>query len=267
MDAEFFKQTFHLRHDAGAPIYEQLISYFKLMISTGELKEGEQVVTENDICEALGISRTTVRQAMDKLVAAGLLVRYRGKGTFIGNAKMRRSMNYLYNFTENMHELGVTPSSKVLLAAVEEADDLVRKKLEFPFDQAKVFHLRRVRCGDGEPILFEDTFIPYYLTEGIEEYDFAQNSLYDILTNRYNLNLYHAKETIEAVVLGKTEAMQLGTRAGSAGYRIMRTSNLLSGYPFEFTRSITRAERCVFEYDLFRSEKENRMQFARRVSF
>ena len=267
MDAAFFKDTFHLSTTANIPIYEQLISYFRMMIQSGELKQGDKVITEGELCRCLQISRTTVRQAMDQLTAEGLIVRYRGRGSFIASPKLHRQANYLYNFTENMHELGVIPSSRILTATVEEAQNLVKERLKLPASQSRVFHLRRLRCADNEPILLEDTFIPYYLCEGIERVDFQENSLYQILSQRYELNLYHATETIEAIVLGKIEAAQLECKPRVAGYRITRLSHLDSGYPFEFTQSVTKAERCVFQFDLYKNNNaaKNVMNFQRQV--
>ncbi len=208
------------------------------------------MITEGEICQILNISRTTVRQAMDQLVSEGLIIRYRGKGSFIADPKMKRSLNYLYNFTENMQELGITPNSRIIRVAVETADEATREHLRLPAGQTKVFHLLRVRCGDDNPILLEDTSIPYYLCEGIEKIDFCTNSLYQVLSNRYSLNLYHATETIEAVLISQTEAHYLECKPKSPGYRITRISDLDSGYPFEFTKSITRAERCMFRLEL-----------------
>ena len=267
MDIDFFNHTFHLAPTTGTPLYEQLISYFRTMIQSGALKPGDKVITEGELCRCLNISRTTVRQAMEQLTAEGRIVRYRGKGSFIANPKMYRQTNYLYNFTENMHSLGVTPTSRILMASTEEASALIKDKLKLPGTQSRIFHLRRLRCADGTPLLLEDTFIPYYLCEGIEQLDFSTASLYEVLSERYALQLYHATETIEAVVLGRTEAAQLECKAKTAGYRITRISNLDSGYPFEFTQSITRADRCVFQFELYQHNNaaKNTIRFQRQV--
>lgn len=268
MDVDFFKKTFSLSPTVNIPLYEQIISYFRMMIQSGELKQNDKVITEGEMCNCLNVSRTTVRQAMDQLVAEGLIVRYRGKGSFIASPKLHRQINYLYNFTENMHELGITPSSRILTASIEIAVELIRDKLKLPASQSKLFHLRRLRCADSKPILLEDTFIPYYLCEGIETVDFSKNSLYQVLSQRYSLNLYHATETIEAIVLGKIEAAQLECKPKSAGYRITRISNLDSGYPFEFTQSVTKADRYVFQFDLYKNTNaaKNIMHFQRQIN-
>lgn len=268
MNTDIFKNTFKFSQGSDIPLYEQLVSYFRFMIQTGELKPGEKVITEGEICQLLNISRTTVRLAMDQLVTEGLIVRYRGKGSFIADPKMKRPGNYLYNFTENMRELGVTPNSRVLQATVETANTITREKLRLPSAQAKVFHLVRLRCADNDPILLEDTCIPYYLCEGIEKTDFTNNSLYQTLSNHYSLNLYHATETVEAIVLSQTDAKHLECKPKAPGYRITRISDLDTGYPFEYTSSITKAEKCMFQLELYKNNNtaKNTLNFQRQVN-
>lgn len=164
------------------------------------------MITETNLCNILNISRTTVRQCMDRLVDEGLLVRYRGRGSFIADPKMKRNINCLYNFTENMRELGAVPTSVVIKSEVVEADQYIRDQLKLPPTQNKVFKLYRLRCANNEPILFEKAFVPYYLCERIEFFDFSTVSLYKVLSERYALNLYRATETIEAIIINKDEA-------------------------------------------------------------
>ena len=253
MDIDYFKETFQFSPESDSPLYEQLASYIKIQIQAGVLKPGDQMITETNLCSILNISRTTVRQCMDRLVDEGLLVRYRGRGSFIADPKMKRNINYLYNFTENMRELGAVPTSVVIKSEVVEADQYIRDQLKLPPTQNKVFKLYRLRCANNEPILFEKAFVPYYLCERIEFFDFSTVSLYKVLSERYALNLYRATETIEAIIINKDEADLLKCAAKVPGYKIQRISYLDSGFVFEFTTSITRADKCVFQLQLYRN--------------
>lgn len=244
-------ESLQLSMDATLPLYEQMTSALRRQIRSGALAPGDKLPTENSLVETLHVSRTTVRQAMDQLVDEGLIIRHRGRGSFVASPKMKRTIGGLYNFTENMRELGATPTSTVLENAVEEADDRIRTRLQLPANQTKVFHLTRLRCADTAPMLLEDTYIPYYLCEGIEQVDFAHASLYQTLSTRYALNLYHATETIEAIAIDKAEAQLLECTQKTPGYRITRVSNLDSGLIYEFTSSITNAERCAFQLELY----------------
>lgn len=268
MDAEYFKRTFHFSQDGTAPLYAQLASYIKYQIQTSVFKPGDRMITETELCEILGVSRTTVRLSMNKLVDEGLIVRYRGKGSFIAEQKLRRNINYMYNFTENIRGLGATPSSTVLQCRVEKADGMVAQRLNLPGDGAEVFRLTRLRCANGNPLMLETSYIPYYLCPDIEIINFEVASLYSVLSNQYSLNLYHAEETIEAIIIEREMAEQMQISKKMPGYQIERVSYLDSGYVFEYTKSVTRADKCVFKLDLYRNSASGKstVDFERRLT-
>lgn len=268
MDIAYFKKTFQFLLDTTIPMYEQLTSYFRLQIQAGTLVPGEKLITEKEISDVLNVSRTTVRQAMDQLVEEGLLIRYRGRGSFVASKKMKRPLNHLYNFTNDMNELGVVPSSIVLNSSIEKAPPFIHNSLQLPPNQSNVFHLSRLRCANNEPILLENTYVPYYLCPGIETIDFRTYSLYQTLSTRFSLNLYHATETIEAISIGKTESDLLQCKIKSPGYKISRISHLDNGTTFEYTTSITKAERCMFQLELYQNStnSKNSMEFQRHVN-
>lgn len=268
MDIEYLLKTFQISSETDKPLYEQLASYLQMQIRMGTMKPGDKMIPEEEIAKALGMSRTTVRQAMDRLSEQGLIQRYRRKGTFVTKPQLKRPINYLYNFTENMRGLGVNPTSRVISAAVENAAEEIAAHLQLPNSQMQVFHLVRLRCAEDDPILYENSYIPYYLCPGIEHIDFRVNSLYHILSAQYGLNLYHATETIEAICISEQDAELLQCDDNSPGYRITRISNLDTGYIFEYTSSVTLAERCVFQLELYKnsSASKNPLDFKRQVS-
>lgn len=265
IDVESFKRDFHFDPISPSPRYVQLYSFIKHQIKAGVFKVNDQLIAENELCEILNVSRTTVRLAMDQLINEGLIVRYRGKGSFIAEEKIRRKINYLYNFTNNMQEVGAKPSSIVLESIVITADDFITQKLALPTANRQVFKLMRIRCANDNPLLLETTYIPYYLCEGIEHNDFHKASLYRVLTNEYSLNLFHAEETIEAILIEKEQAEYLDCKKKMPGYKIERISHLDNGYIFEYTKSVTRADKCVFKLDLYKNNTNNikQMEFSR----
>ncbi|WP_196604456.1 GntR family transcriptional regulator [Pectinatus haikarae] len=268
MDIDYFKSTFHFSAEKNIPLYEQLIAYIKIQIQQGVLKPGDQMITENDLCGALNISRTTVRQCMNRLVEEGLLIRQRGRGSFIANPKLKRNINYLYNFTENMRSIGASPTSVVL---TKEVSNITNKQLitslQLPEADPRAFHLLRLRCANGTPLLLENTYIPYYLCSGIEQFNFEAVSLYDTLSSHYSLNLYHASETIEAIIIKGAVAKLLKCSSNTPGYQIERVSHLDSGYVFELTTSTTRADKCIFRLELYKNANfsKNKLDFQRSI--
>lgn len=265
---EYVAKTFHFNPDNSSPLYSQLASYIKFQIQSGAFKPGDRMITETELCEILGVSRTTVRLSMDRLVEEGLIIRYRGKGSFIAEQKLRRNINYMYNFTENMRDAGAVPTSIVLLNTVMKADEKISEILGLPQDNAIVFQLRRVRCANDSPILLETSYIPYYLCTGIESTDFETASLYNVLSSQYALNLCHAEETIEAILIDRESADLLKCSKMIPGYKIERISYLDNGYVFEYTTSITRSDKCIFWLDLYRNSSNNKgsVDFERRLN-
>lgn len=86
-----------------------------------------------------------------------------------------------------------------------------------------------------------------------------------MLTNEYSLNLFHAEETIEAILIEKELAEYLDCKKKMPGYKIERISHLDNGYIFEYTKSVTRADKCVFKLDLYKNNTNNikQMEFSR----
>jgi len=258
MDVEYLVKTFHFAESSTTPLYMQLVSYFRLQIQIGMLKPGDQMIPETVLCDALKVSRTTIRQTMNYLVSEGVLTRHRGKGTFIANPKLKRNINYLYDFTENILALGAVPSSVILTCErVEDTPEAVCAVLGLNTINRATFHLERLRCANGEPILIERTYIPYFLCNGIEHYDFSQLSLYRVLTEKYGLQHYHASETIEADLISREESALLNCSSHSACYHITRISSLDTGLIYEFTNSTTRADKCVFHLELYKKQNQN----------
>lgn len=257
MTREHFAATFQLSPDTAKPIYTQLAEYLRFQIKSGVLRPGDRMIGENDMVEVLGVSRTTVRNAINQLVEEGYILRYRGKGSFIAEPRLKRDINYLYNFTENIRSAGSVPSSQVMRCEVVASDAALQTKMKLAAIGQKVFLLERLRMADGDPIIFETTYIPYYLCEGIETVDFSSTSLYNTLENRYGITIAHAEETMEAAVIDKRTAAVLQCKNGLAGYHIERISYLSSDYICEFTQSVTRGDRCVFKLDLYNNKGSN----------
>jgi GntR family transcriptional regulator len=253
---------FQFEQDSTTPLYIQLADHIKHQIKTGSLMPGDLMTGENQLSDELHISRTTVRLAMNVLVDEGLIVRNRGKGSFVTQGKLRRNINYMYNFTENIRAAGAVPSSVVLRNEIVRPEAGLRKELKLSGKNQALFYLERLRCADGIPIIIEKTYIPHYLCQGIETINFTNVSLYELLQNVYSLELCRAVETIEAALIDGKGAKLLHCRGKMPGYNITRVSYLDTGYPFEYTTSITRADKCIFKLDLFNSRNSNKNSIA-----
>ena len=253
--SHFMSENFCFSDELNSPMYIQLAAFIRHQITLGIFKKNDRMATENELCTMLNISRTTVRLAMNELLEEGLLIRKRGRGSFITERKINRRLNSLYNFTESMREQNIEPHSEVISARVCEANETIAGQLQLPSGQNKVFRLERIRYGDDTPLLHETTYITYNLCPGIENQDFSKYSLYDVLKTRYGLTIYHASETLEAIIIEAATAASLKCSAGpTPGYRIERVSSLETGFVFEYTTSVTRADKCKFRVDMYSAD-------------
>ncbi|MBC8571222.1 GntR family transcriptional regulator [Zongyangia hominis] len=269
MDVEYFQKTFHFTPESKLSLYAQLASYIRVQIQAGVLQPGDKMIPENCISELLGISRTTVRQCMNRLVEEGLLIRYRGKGTFITDRKQRRNISYVYGYTDNLLEAGFTPSSIIMeQRVVEVTDPQIREKLMLPQGQTQAFFLSRLRCANGEPIIQENAYIPYYLCNGIEQINFESASLYQVLSSRFSITIDHVTERIDSVIVDKHIAglLRCSTDRPVPGYKLEHISYLDSGYVVEVTTSIARADQCSFYLEFSKSGGRSNFYFTRQMN-
>lgn len=248
---DYISKTFQRSASGNVPMYLQISNYFNMQNKAGILATGEKLPAEEDLCKVFGVSRTTIRQAINQLVEQGLFVRYRAKGTFVSEQKLTRKLNHLYNFSSDMRALGITPSSVTLCQETMDAKDTqIMKQLALPDELSRVFHLERVRYANDRPVLLEDTYIPLYLCPGIEEYDFNKMSLYEVLKTKYNLTPYNASETLQAIMIPAKEQKTLKCHKNTIGYRINRVGYLNSNCIYEYTTSLTRADICLYQFEL-----------------
>lgn len=252
-----------LSEESDIPLYFQLMTIIRRQIHAGILKPGDMVPPESQLCAQYKVSRTTVRLALSQLVEENLIIRRRGKGSFIASPKMQRSLNYLYNFTDDMLSAGLHPHSKLLESTIIKASADVKNHLNLPVSQTKVFKLCRLRIANNEPLLLETTYIPLYLCPNIAQEDFSTTSLYGILRYKYNLNLYRAVESYEPIHLNRESAALLNCRSSISAFNIQRITYLESNTPIELTYSIVRGDKCIFKVELY--SNKNKVNFLRKI--
>ncbi len=207
---------------------------------THELAVGEAIPSERLLCERFGVSRMTVRQAVDALVVEGLLHREQGRGTFVAPTKMDLEVR-LASFGEEMRRRGMEPSSKVLATEeVAAAPDIADALDLLPGEQ--VFHLHRVRYADGEPMAIEQAWLPGYLTPGLFD-DGAPSSIYGELRRR-GLEPDWGEDTVAATEVDAQDAALLGLRTGNAVLRLTRRT-FAGQTACVYSRSSYRADRYV----------------------
>src|SRR5579863_3841722 len=157
------------------PLYFQVESDVRRRIEAGEWHEGTQIPTESELCGLYGTSRITIRQAISKLVAEGLLVRERGRGTFVREQRITVGGRKLTSFTEEVAKLGLKAGSRVLSMAVERCPDEVASRLHIE-EGSDVTAVRRLRLSDGQPLAIQTAYLPSRRFPELEKIDLADRS-------------------------------------------------------------------------------------------
>lgn len=242
-----------LQNDTGIPLYIQLKDILKEKILCKKYRANDKIPPENELCDQYGVSRITVRKAIEKLVQEKLLYRLQGKGTFVMSGKLRRTLPKLYSFSEDMRELGFVPASRTLEQQIIEADDTIQTLLRLPEDSTQVNKFVRLRMANNEPILIETVYIPIYLCPDLIQKDLEKDSLYRILKDDYQYVLEYAEEHYDVTILGIGDAALLQIREGAPAFSIERITYLANEVPIELTRAIGRGDRLRFTVKLIKN--------------
>jgi len=237
------------------PLHVQLKKALKDQILSGSWKTGDLVPAEPELCRDFGVSRTTVRQALAELTHEGLVVRERGRGTFVAPAKLtERAVERLSGFFEDMVALGYPPVSRVLKQEIVPAGEQVAARLNLR-PGVRVVEIERLRLVQGEPVLLTTTYLPHKLCPGLEVADLTRRSLYEYLESECGLTLARGRRTIEAVAADARQAKLLHIRKGAPLVFLESVSYLADGRPIEFYLALHRGDRSRFEVELVRSRE------------
>ena len=231
-----------LLRDGATPLHAQITEALRLQIKRDELKAGENFPSERELAERYAVSRMTVRQALRHLRQENLIYHERGVETFVTDRKLDVHTRNLSGFSEEMASLGFVPSSRLMRLKRETPDERIVKDLDLNLG-AEVFHLERLRLADDEPMAFESTFLPASLCPELDTADLTKNSLYQVLADKYNVQMHHAAESLEAAAATAFEAKQLGIKKGAPVLVVHRVVFTESNQPIESARTTYRADR------------------------
>jgi GntR family transcriptional regulator len=227
------------------PAAEEVRQRLLDQISHGQLRPGERLGAERDLALELGVSRSTVRQALGALEEAGVVRRVpgRGGGTFVRQQKVERDLSQVVGVPALLRRQGMTAGSRIVSTGMVAADDETRVALDLG-PGAYVVDVVRIRLADGTPISLEHVRLPAEMFPGLLDLPLG-GSLYELLQERFALAPGEALEHIEVVPAGEDEASILDLTPGEPLLSITRTTEDAEGRPFEFSHDLFRADRTT----------------------
>lgn len=228
------------------PLYFQVAQQLERAIEAGELPPGSRLDNEIDLADRLGLSRPTVRRAIQYLVEQGLLVRKRGVGTQVVHTKVRRSIE-LTSLYDDLSKSNQRPRTDVLAHEVGIPPDPVRLALNLP-DGASVITLERLRYAQDQPLALMRNYLPVGIADLSAE-DLRGNGLYQLLREA-GVNLRIASQSIGARSATPAEAKLLAERRGAPLLTMSRTTYDDTGRIVEYATHLYRASIYTFELTL-----------------
>ncbi len=228
------------------PLYFQVAQHLEHMIESGELPMGTRLENETDLADRLGLSRPTMRRAIEYLVGRGLLVRKRGIGTQVVHAKVTREVG-LTSLYDDLAKTGRDPSTQVVSFRTEAASDVIAVELGIPAG-TPAYVFERLRYADAEPLALMRNYVPAHLLR-LAPADLEAQGLYNLLRAN-GITMQIAKQAIGARTATAAEARALGERRRAPLLTMERSAYDDQGRAVEHGHHLYRASRYSFDLTL-----------------
>ncbi|MDL2229016.1 GntR family transcriptional regulator [Treponema sp. OttesenSCG-928-L16] len=230
----------------GKPLFEQFIDIIQQKILTGEYKPGQQLPSERDLAQIYGLSRVTIRNAINNMVAEGVLTRRHRKGTYVANKKIEHSLGQLIGLIEELAQRHMDIEIRVLENAIVPAPPSILKKLSIQND-TKAYKVARLVSTGKEPLAIDYGYLPSNVAYLMPEYNPKTGMIYTMLEKR-GYKISTADQIIRAESPSAKEASLLKILPSSPVLVLERTVYVEGGGPITYSRTIYRADR--YEYDV-----------------
>lgn len=230
------------------PLYLQLMEILIKKIESKEYEEHEKLPSERVLCEIYHLSRITVRQALQDLEREGYIYKQHGIGTFVASKSYNQNLVELYSFTSEMERLGKKPTTEVLSFDVISIDDRLAKKMNLNILE-EVFKVVRLRFADGQPLMYETSYLPKKLFPNLTKNDLNSRPMYDVFYQDYEIGVTKATERLTATFITEQEAKYLAVNSQQPGMLIKRYAYLKEQL-IEYTISIALGDKFSYTVEL-----------------
>ena len=227
--------------DVAVPRYYQIAAAMRARIERGDFRPNDAIPSERTLSGEFGVSRMTVRHAVQTLLEEGAVYRDPRRGTFVAEPRLEFPVG---SFTEAILRSGRRPDAIVLRADETVPSDLVRRALRLTAG-GRVVYVQRLRSADGEPIAIENSYLVADYCQGILDHDLT-SSIWAVLREHFAIDVVRADAKIEAIALADNDAALLGCPPGRPAILLYRTVFDRLARPVEFARDIYRGDRAEF---------------------
>lgn len=228
----------------AAPAYQRVAGALRADIDRGRWKVGERMPTEAELSTQFGVSRNTVRQALDILHAMNLISRRQGRGTFVAPHGLSHMIGELKSLTEVLRERGFVPGNEGMRVTVDTHPPIDAVE---HLGSSTIWRVDRVRTTDGRPFCDMSSWLADDVGRRVDaDRLVADGSLYRILKDDLGILLSEATEIIRAEGATAKEASALSIRRGTPVIVMYRWVSDNRGRPVEYARAAAPGDRYQY---------------------
>jgi GntR family transcriptional regulator len=230
-------------------LYIQLTRIFLEEINSGKWQMNQRIPSEEELCKKYGVSKITVRQAVNNLVSDGYLMKLQGKGTFVVSVLPVVGLAMKTQLAEETFGKEVKVEKEILFKGIIEPPPEIRTYLK-TID--KIYHFLCRRTVNGNPAYLDESFIPYHMLPEIEQLDIIHNSLYSVLQEKAIKKIFRVVQTIEVQLIQGYPAQYLDLTEGVPVLAVHRLLFSSDNTPVGYTRFLGRSDRYKFQTEFER---------------
>lgn len=245
-------KKFQVDINSPVPLYYQLQQFMLDEIKAGRFTPDNPFPSEKEWVEYTGLSRTTVRQAIENLVSENILEKRRGIGTFIKKNEFKNTWNFerLRSFREEVEMNGGSCATKQLSIRTLKVSEKDKLFAIFNKNYQVFYELRRLRYLDNTPAIYVTTYVPQELTPNLDKYDFNERSLFETMVKEYKINIGSAVKELHASLATAEEAKLLNVKKNSP-IQMVKTRTLdIKESPIEYSISRDRGDISLYTFRL-----------------
>ncbi|BDR60046.1 GntR family transcriptional regulator [Lactobacillus xylocopicola] len=226
------------------PLYQQVI--FDLEKQIRKMKPNARLPSERQLLVKYGVSRNTIRLALQELEERGLIYRLHGKGTFVSSVFLNQpNIGGMYSFSEEVTRAGQKATTQNRSLELVVPSQHIMEQLNMAANE-RAYKLVRLRLANNEPRIYSTTYLPEKLFPDLKMADLQEETLYGVLKRKYNQISVMAFEDVQAVSLNKEESSYLDEKMGSSSLKIFRKTINDKNVPVEFTISLARGDKFIY---------------------
>lgn len=223
------------------PLWQQVLTDLERRIAEGEIVD--RFPTDRELVDEYAVSRHTVREAVQRLRARGLVERHRGRGSFVRPDQLQQPVGTLYSLFRAVEDQGLEQRSEVVRFD-EVRDEAVARRLGRRRD-ARLVRIERLRFADGQPLALDSVWLPASIGRALQDVDLTHTSLYEQLSARAGVRVTAVDETLEPVVPDPDARALLALEDGEALFRVQRLG-WADDRPVECRITLVRGRRFVY---------------------